>query len=83
MSYGAHMTKSILLVALLAVPLGGCGWFFRPEAAQPPGPPSATELESLKSAFGPYCGPIWSVGKQGYVNIPCPPGSNYPGANRL
>ena len=77
------MTKSILLVALLAIPLGGCGWYFRPEAAHPPGPPSATDLEPLKSAFVPYCGPVWSVPRQGYVNIPCPPDSNYLGASGL
>jgi hypothetical protein len=75
------MTKSILLAALLAATLGGCGWW-HPEAAQPPAPPSATDVESLKSGFVPYCGPLWSVPKQGYINIPCPPGSNYPGAFR-
>lgn len=79
------MTKSILLTltVLLAAPLGGCGWLMRPEAVQPPAPASATDLDSLKSAFVPYCGPVWSVGKQGYVIIPCPPGSNYPGASGL
>ena len=25
--------------------------------------------------FIPYCGPIWSVDRQGYLYIPCPPGS--------
>ena len=74
------MKKSILLAALLSATLGGCGWYFRPEAAQPPGPASATDLESLKSAFVPYCGPVWPDRKQGYIIIPCPPGSNYPGA---
>jgi hypothetical protein len=77
------MTKSILIAALLSATLGGCGWFIRPEAVQPPGPASATDLESLKSAFVPYCGPVWSVGKQGYINIACPPGSNYLGASGL
>jgi hypothetical protein len=71
------MTKSIFLAALLSVPLGGCGWYLRPEAAQAPAPPSATDVES---GFVPYGGPIWSVPKQGYVLLPCPPGSNYPGA---
>ena len=77
------MTKSIMFAALLAVPLGGCGWYLSPEAAQAPAPPSAVDLDSLKSGFVPFCGPIWSVGKQGYVLIPCPPGSNYPGGARI
>ena len=79
------MKKSILLAALLSatLPLGGCGWFFRPEAAQAPAPAAGGDVESLKSSFVPYCGPLWSVGKQGYVIIPCPPGSNYPGALNL
>ena len=72
------MTKSILFAALLAAALGGCSWLPRPP--QPPGPAGGTDLESLKAAFVPYCGPVWAVGKQGYVNIPCPPGSNYPGS---
>ena len=76
------MTKSILLAVLLSAALGGCGWYFSPEAAQPPAPARATDIESLKAAFVPYCGPVWSVGKQGYVLVPCPPGSNYPGAVR-
>lgn len=76
------MTKSILFAALLAVPLGGCGWYLSPEGPQAPAPASAADVESLKSGFVPYCGPIWSVGKQGYVLLPCPPGSNYPGALR-
>ena len=71
------MTRSIVLAALLPMALAAC--------AQPPAPPPASEtsLESLKSAFVPYCGPVWSVGKQGYVIIPCPAGSNYPGALQL
>ncbi|HEY4170652.1 MAG TPA: hypothetical protein VGM96_27910 [Reyranella sp.] len=77
------MRKSILLAVLLAVPLGGCGWFSRPEAAQPPAPASATDIEALKSAFVPYCGPVWPDRKQGYINIPCPAGSNYLGASGL
>ena len=71
------MTRSIVLAALLLMALAAC--------AQPPAPPPASSpsLESLKSAFVPYCGPAWSVGKQGYILIPCPPGSNYPGALSL
>ncbi|MBS0522441.1 MAG: hypothetical protein JSS04_02310 [Proteobacteria bacterium] len=78
-----NMTKSILLAALLSSTLGGCGWMIRPEAAQAPTPSAAAGLESLKSSFVPYCGPVWSVGRQGYVDIPCPPGSDYPGALRM
>lgn len=77
------MTKSILCALLLSATLSGCGWYMRPEAAQPPAPAAATDVESLKSSFVPYCGPVWSVGKQGYVIIPCPPDSNYPGALNL
>ena len=76
------MTKSILFAALLAVPLGGCGWYILPEGAQAPAAPNPVDLESLKSGFVPYCGPAWSVGKQGYVILGRPPGSNYPGAVR-
>ena len=66
------MTKSILIAALLAAALAAC--------AQAPAPrPTAadTAANSLTSGFVPYCGPVWSVGKQGYVHIPCPPGSHY------
>ena len=77
------MTKSILSAVLLSTMLSGCGWYFRPEAAQPQAPAAATDVESLKSSFVPYCGPLWSVGKQGYVILPCPPGSDYPGALSL
>jgi hypothetical protein len=79
------MKKSILFAALFlaTAPLGGCGWFIRPEAAQPPAVPAGADVESLKSSFVPYCGPVWSVGKQGFVIISCPPGSNYPGALNL
>jgi len=62
------MTKSILATALIAASLAAC--------AQPPAPPPADNaVNSLTSGFIPYCGPTWSVGKQGYVFIPCPPGS--------
>ena len=64
------MTKPILIAALLAAALAAC--------AQPPAPTSTdTAANSLTSGFVPYCGPVWSVGKQGYVHIPCPPGSDY------
>jgi len=77
------MTKSILCALLLSATLSGCRWYMHPEAAQPPAPAAATDVESLKSSFVPYCGPLWSVGKQGYVILPCPPGSDYPGALSL
>jgi hypothetical protein len=77
------MTKSIPCALLLSATLSGCGWYMHPEAAQPPAPAAATDVESLKSSFVPYCGPLWSVGKQGYVILPCPPGSDYPGALSL
>lgn len=69
------MTRSIVLAALLGAALAAC--------AQNPAPPAVVDnsVNSLISGFEPYCGPIWSVGKQGYVYIPCPPGSTYPGAS--
>jgi hypothetical protein len=67
------MARSTVLIVLLAAALAACS------QAEAPLPPTAIAVESLKSAFVPYCGPVWSVGKQGYVLIPCPPGSNYPG----
>jgi hypothetical protein len=71
------MTKSLFFAALLAASLGACGWIL---PAPSPTPTPDTANSSLVSGFVPYCGPVWSVGKQGYVNLPCPPGSNYPGA---
>lgn len=68
------MTRSIVFAGLLAAALAAC-------ARQPaPPPPTDSALNSLTSGFVPYCGPIWSVDKQGYLVIPCPPDSNYPGA---
>jgi len=70
-----HMTRSIVFAALLAAALAAC--------AQQPVPPSAvadSSVSSMTSGFVPYCGPVWSVGKQGYLNIPCPSDSYYPGA---
>ena len=69
------MTRSIVLAGLLAATLGACA---RQPAPPPPVPDSS--VTSLTSSFVPYCGPVWSVGKQGYLLIPCPPGSYYPGA---
>ena len=66
------MTRSITAV-LLGVALAAC--------AQPPAePPPVAPPDSPVLGLAPYCGPVWSVGKQAYVDIPCPPGSNYPGA---
>ncbi len=70
------MTRSIVFAALLVAALAAC--------AQQPAPPPATpdsSTDSLRSGFVSYCGPVWLVGKQGYVNIPCPPDSYYPGAS--
>jgi hypothetical protein len=75
------MTKSFLLAALLTASVGslaGCGYF---PAVAPPQAAPMPDPAALASSFVPYCGPVWSVGKQGYINIPCPPGSNYPGAD--
>jgi len=70
------MTKSIVFAALLVAALAAC----TRNPAPPPQPAADTSASSLISGFVPYCGPIWVVDKQGYVNIPCPPDSNYPGA---
>jgi hypothetical protein len=58
------------LALLLAV--AGC-------ARTPPPPPATpdTASDSLSSGFVPYCGQIYSADKQGYLDIPCPPGSGY------
>lgn len=65
------MVKSILATALLAATLGAC--------ARNPAPPAVSDSVANATATGfvPYCGPVWSVGRQGYVHIPCPPGSGY------
>jgi hypothetical protein len=67
------MTRSIAVAALLAA-VSAC--------AQPPvepAPPVAL-VNPATAGFEAYCGPIWSVYRQGYQYIPCPPGSRYPGA---
>jgi len=55
------MTRSIAFAALLAAALAGC-------AQKPAEPPPAATVTSLV----PYCGPVWSVSRQGYVQPPCP-----------
>jgi hypothetical protein len=71
------MTRSIVFAALLVAALAGCS------RNTPPPVAAEASVNSLTSGFVPYCGPIWSVGKQGYVEIPCPPGINYhPGGAR-
>jgi len=64
------MTRSIAFAALLAA-VAGCAQ----KPAEPP--PVAAATPPLTSGFIPYCGPVWSVGRQGYVQIPCPAGTNY------
>jgi hypothetical protein len=66
------MTK-ILLAALLAGALAACAQ----NTVQPPAAADVPAVNSLTSGFEPYCGPVWLVGRQGYVIIPCPPGSGY------
>ena len=69
------MTRSIAFALLIAATVAAC--------ARQPVPPPAVAVESAAvPGFVAYCGPIWSVGKQGYIEIPCPPGSNYPGGGR-
>ncbi|HTE35823.1 MAG TPA: hypothetical protein VK630_04695 [Reyranella sp.] len=65
------MTRSIAFAALLAASVAACAQ--KPIA--PPPPAAAANLNP--SGFIPYCGPVWSVGRQGYVEIPCPAGTNY------
>ena len=65
------MTRSIAFAALLAVSVAGCAQ--KPVA--PPPPAAAANLNP--SGFIPYCGPVWSVGRQGYVEIPCRAGTTY------
>ena len=69
------MTRSIVFAGLLAAALAACA-----RQPVPPPPVADSSVSSLTSGFVPYCGPIWSVDKQGYLIIPCPPGSYYPGA---
>jgi len=65
-----HMMRSIAVAALLAATVGGC-------AQKPAEPPPVAAATPVPGGFIPYCGPVWSVGRQGYVEIPCSPGTNY------
>ena len=67
------MTRSIALATLLAAALAGCAQ--KPAEA----PVAAANPAATAASFVPYCGPIWSVDRQGYVEIPCPAGSDYDG----
>jgi hypothetical protein len=70
------MMKSIVFSALLGLVLGlaACA-----QNQAPPPIAAASAPTSLVNGFVPYCGPIWSVERQGYLYIPCPPGSGYEG----
>ena len=70
---GVHMTRSIAFATLFAAALAGC-------AQKPVEPPAVAAANPAITGFVPYCGPVWSVGRQGYVQIPCPAGTNYDGA---
>lgn len=70
------MTRSVIFAGLLAVTLAACS---QPQQAQnnmaaAPAPVAAAApaAAAAPSGFLPYCGPVWSVPRQGYVNLPCP-----------
>jgi hypothetical protein len=65
------MTRSIAFAALLAASVAACA-----QKPVEPAPPVAA-ANPTPTGFIPYCGPIWSVGRQGYVDIPCADGGNY------
>jgi hypothetical protein len=76
------MTRSIALATLVAAALAGCAQKPAeppPVAAASPAATSPAVTSPAVTGFVPYCGPIWSVDRQGYVDIPCPAGSNYDG----
>jgi hypothetical protein len=64
------MTRSIAFATLLAA-LAGCAQ----KPAEPP--PVAAADPGAVSGFNSYCGPVWSIDRQGYVLVPCPAGTNY------
>ena len=65
------MTRSIVGTVLIGVVLAACS------APAVRSPQAAEPAASFTAGFEPYCGQIWSVAKQGYLEIPCPPGSGY------
>jgi hypothetical protein len=65
------MTRSIAFATLFAAALAGCAQ--RPATPAPP----VTAADAGVTGFISYCGPIWSVDRQGYVRVPCPEGTNY------
>ena len=67
--FEVYMTRSIALATLLAA-LAGC-------AQKPAEPPPVAAADAGVTGFISYCGPVWSVGRQGYVQVPCPAGTNY------
>jgi hypothetical protein len=67
-----HVTRSIAFAALLVVAVSGC--------VETPVQPSPPPVAFVPAPFVPYCGQIWKVAGQGYIDIPCPPGINYAGA---
>jgi hypothetical protein len=71
------MTRSIALATVLATALAGCAQ--KPADAPPMAAANPAAASTPVTGFVPYCGPIWSVDRQGYVEIPCPAGSNYDG----
>lgn len=58
------MTRSIAVAILSAVALAACQRPFEP-------PPVAT-APTVVTGLDPYCGPVWSDSRQGYVELPCP-----------
>ena len=72
------MTRSIAVAALLAAAVAACAQ----KPAEPPvaaAAPAATVPAATVPAGGgllPYCGPVWSVERQGYVSMPCSGGTN-------
>jgi len=65
------MTRSIACATLLAAALAGCA----KKPAEPP--PVAAAPVPGPNALISYCGPVWSIDRQGYVQVPCPAGTNY------
>jgi hypothetical protein len=71
------MTRSIPVAALLVATLAACAQ--KPAAPPPVVVAAKPAAKPASGSFVPYCGPVWSVGRQGYVEIPCPANSNYDG----